>query len=258
MVHLLDSVKLKLARAGEHLSAFDNEQGDWQEKTQFRKFVSRDYGNDRSYFLEIVSRPPAHLSAVLGDCIQNLRVSLDHLAWALVLANHKSPGKWTSFPIYRDPPKGTFRPDCVDGMNNDAIGIIETLQPYYGGRNPDTDFLWFVNSLANTDKHRTLNLVAAQTDVSAFRVYMQVAAGDTRVFSPPWLEKGVLRDGAKVATYPLNELRDGVEVKIEAEARGFMTLGEDLPWGTLPVEHHIGNAWAYIRHEVLPMFDRFF
>ena len=226
MAHLLDSARLKLARAGEHLSAFDNEQGDWQEKTQFRRFVSRDHGTERSYFLEIVSRPPEHLSAVLGDCIQNLRASLDHLAWALVLANHQAPGKGTSFPIYRDAPKGAFRPDCVDGMDSDAIGILETLQPYYGGRNPDTDFLWFVNTLANTDKHRTINMVAAQTDVSAFRAYMQFAAGDTRVCYPAWLEKGVLRDGAKVATYPLNELRDGVEIKIEAEARGFMTLGD--------------------------------
>jgi hypothetical protein len=258
MAHPLDAARLKLARATEHLSAFDTEQDDWQEKTELYRFEFRDHGDERSYFLEIIATPPAHLSLVLGDCVQNLRASLDYLAWQLVLANNQKPGYWTHFPIYREAKSGPFRPRCVSGMNPDAIALIEQLQPYYGGKNADTDLLWFVCELSNADKHRTINIVTGQTVVTAFRIHMDFGADDIRVLTPAWLERGVLFDGARVARYPLVGLHGGNEVRVEAEARGFMTLGKELPWGAQPVEHHIGNAWWYIRDEVLPMFDRFF
>src|SRR5262249_22169175 len=159
MAHALDGVRLKLDRTEEHLRAFDTESGDWLEQTHFCRFDFQDYGDERWYFLDVIAEPPPRLSAILGDCVQNLRASLDYLAWQLVLANNKMPGDWTYSPIYRDPPRAgrQFSPHCLAGVHPGAVAVIEELQPYYGGKNPDTDLLWFVRELSNTDKHRAIN-----------------------------------------------------------------------------------------------------
>jgi len=259
VAHPLDTAKLKLDRAKEHLAAFDDEWGDWAEKTDFCRFAPQDDQSNRIYSLEIIATPPAHLSAVLGDCIQNLRASLDYLVWELAPAQRRTTRDKLSFPIHREPPKRGrhFHPKCIEGLNPAAIAIIEELQPYYGGKNPETDLLFFVKELSNVDKHRSIHVVIGQVTVTAFRLYMDFG-GDVRMFPPAWHEPGVLNHGAKVAEYPLVALQGGEEVKVEAETFCFATLGNELPWGALSVEHHIGRAWLYIRDEVLPRFERFF
>lgn len=257
MAHPLEGARRKLDRAEEHLRAFDAESGDWLEKTTYCRFVFQDHGDERWYFADLVVAPPSRLSAILGDCIQNLRASLDYLAWELVKANHLVPTRYTAFPIYRKAPGPKFSPNSVAGIDPKAVALIEELQPYYGGKNPDTDWLEFLSQLSNTDKHRALNVVVGQIVINGFRIYVDFPSGQ-KVFPPAWREAGVLHHGAKAAMYPRDAFQGGEYVKVEADAVGFITLGEALPWGAHPVSRNVEGAYRYIRDDVFPRFAPFF
>jgi hypothetical protein len=94
-------VLAKIERAKTHLNDFD---------TQVRPIIAacrntivRECNEQRSeYIFRFGEAPvvPPVLSAIIGDAVHNLRVSLDHLAWQLVLATGKTPGGDTSFPIF--------------------------------------------------------------------------------------------------------------------------------------------------------------
>ena len=115
------------------------------------------------YSVSKVVPVPASIRTIAGDAIQNLRTALDYLACGLVLANNHPLTKETGFPIL----KGDFRSDIrkstfdgkVEGMRDEAINVIKSLNPYKGG----DDVLWTINALNNIDKHRLL--VAAGTFV---------------------------------------------------------------------------------------------
>jgi hypothetical protein len=39
---------------------------------------------------------------ILGEIIHDLRSSLDHVVWQLVIANGSLPGYWNQFPIFSE------------------------------------------------------------------------------------------------------------------------------------------------------------
>ena len=83
----MSGVYVKVDRAKAHLKEFD---------TQSRPIINackqalkRAYDGKQSEYvirLDPVPDVPSVLSAIIGDAIHNLRVSLDHLAWQLVIA----------------------------------------------------------------------------------------------------------------------------------------------------------------------------
>lgn len=258
MADLLDGAGRKLDRAKEHLTVFNHESTTWLAQENFCRLEFEDHGDERWYVLESLAVPPPRLSAILGDCVQNLRSSLDYLAWALVLANKCAPGDWTYFPIYRKWKAGAkFSPKCVTGMNPRAVAIIEKLQPYYGGKNPDTDLLWFIRELSNTDKHRELTIVLNQAVVTEFRIYAEFPDG-IKTFAPTWRESGMLRHGAKVAMFKSGTLKGGTYMKVQADAKSFITLGQAFPWGAQPIADLIEAAWEFVSEDVFPRFLCFF
>ena len=91
MADQLKAARLKLDRAEEHLRSFDRESADWLEQTKFCRFAMKEDGDKGIISVDITAVPPARLSAILGDCLQNLRASLDYLCWELVIATIKHP-----------------------------------------------------------------------------------------------------------------------------------------------------------------------
>ena len=259
MAHQLDAVRLKLERAKERLRAFDSESGEWLEQTELCIFVPEDHAVERVFFARITATPPARFSTILGDCLQNLRASLDYLAWALVLVNHHTPNDGTYFPIYRNGhrPGKHFRPKCLTGVDPKAIAIIERLQPNYGGQNPDLHLLWFLRELSNHDKHREINVVVGRLVVNTFRFYMRFGE-DVRIMPAVSVDASILNDGAKVASYRLAALAGGEPLRVEAENIGFLTLGDALPWGATAVSRQIEGIWWAITEDILPLFEQFF
>jgi hypothetical protein len=109
------------------------------------------------YYLVEAPPIPEEIALIAGDTLQNLRSSLDHLAWALVETNGEKPiDGATGFPIVDEEPitpkqQASFDRK-IEGMGPKAKDIIRSIKPYKGG----DDVLWMLHRLNNRDKHRTL------------------------------------------------------------------------------------------------------
>jgi hypothetical protein len=153
---------VKLERARKHLAALDMEVRTFLASTPYVVQTMRDPATKRlHYFVGSVREPQVDLPLTASDVLHNLRASLDHLAWQLVLAASGTPTKDTCFPIFDSDSKykSGVSPK-VKGMSKASIKAIDELKPYKGGN----DLLWQLHRLENVDKHRVLITVG-----SAFR-----------------------------------------------------------------------------------------
>lgn len=101
----------------------------------------------------------------VGEIAYNLRSALDHLVYALVKDNNRTPSKQTGFPILADEAGyRKYAPKMVQGIAHDRCDLIEAFQPFRGdiGRH-----LWMLHLICNIDKHRHLNVVDTHTSLSA-------------------------------------------------------------------------------------------
>lgn len=95
---------------------------------------------------------PFDTIAASGDIIQNLRSSLDHLAYQLVMVGTDDVGpknvRRIQFPIAEDfAAYETRKAVQVEGMRDDAKCAIDAAKPYKGGN----DNLWHItNSIIST------------------------------------------------------------------------------------------------------------
>ena len=99
--------------------------------------------------------PPKELALVAGDIIQNLRSSLDQLAYQLFIKNSSSnqSARHIYFPISKDVDSyNTRKLRDTEGLSATAKSLIDTVMPYKGGN----DMLWQIHELNIIDKHRTL------------------------------------------------------------------------------------------------------
>ena len=171
----LESPRLKLGRADEHLDVLDEELGVFFKSYAYPKLL--EHALDGPWHIVRVNppieplSPPPRLSLICGDAIQNIRASLDHLVWQLVLLEGNRPGGWTKFPItthvngfnagVRAPKDPKKNPSPLQGItvDSEAWTLIEEAQPYKGGelsKIPDQHELRILARLSNADKHRTL------------------------------------------------------------------------------------------------------
>jgi hypothetical protein len=96
----------KLERAKEHIFNLRTFWGDFVNNDTYPiRFDETPDGFYRMYYLENVAAIPADVPTIAGDAIQNLRSSLDHLAYRLVCVGTKSAGPFSRvyFPIGQTP-----------------------------------------------------------------------------------------------------------------------------------------------------------
>ena len=104
---------------------------------------------------------PIEWSITLGEILFNLRSSLDHLVWQLVLDNGQTPGRYNEFPIATDLQKWQeTKGRALKGVRKRHEAMIGYLQPYTGGINLPfgVSMLRVLDSLSNIEKHRHLIL----------------------------------------------------------------------------------------------------
>ena len=170
-------IELKIQRAEFHYRSLETQLRNFQD-LYAKVFVPQVVNNGYKH-LYWAHDPPAldpRWSAIIGDCVHNLRSALDHLACQLVIAHGGDPNRATNFPILDKPP---FRPACSQyprwthlprrhgrpeplrvrgGIDPAALQIVESVQPYKG---TDTGhMLSLLGNLDNLDKHRDLTVVA--------------------------------------------------------------------------------------------------
>jgi hypothetical protein len=111
------------------------------------------------FYVRQVPAIPNELAFMLGDVLHNLRSTLDHLAYSLVVAAGGKPNRCTSFPIgeLAKDFKGLAKRNVPD-LREACYNILDRIQPYKGGMGHQ---LWQLHKLDIVDKHRLLLTVSS-------------------------------------------------------------------------------------------------
>jgi len=164
VVHPLEGVRPKLARAGQHIEHLNREFAVffWDKPYRFASHFDGDR-ETLSLRFELLTEPRAEWGVLLGETVHNLRSALDHLAWQLVDRNGGTTSRWIQFPIFKKESDyfgwrkpGRRRPDPFAGVCSQVVAGIEALQPYKRRNDPENHPLAILNGLSNHDKHKLL------------------------------------------------------------------------------------------------------
>jgi hypothetical protein len=250
----LSGVLVKIDRAKTHLNDFDRRASRIEDAC--RKAIVRDRDEQRSEYVFRLGRvpplPPA-LSAIIGDAIHNLRVSLDHLAWQLVIATGGTPSDATAFPILPVAPTpssdGRTRPQITPGVPKDLREIFDEVQPYKLAK-PANHELMVLHRLDINDKHRELLITVI--GVQSFGWWGEI--------NPTAFNPGPYTPGSEVCRFPYAAAygQDDFsptfifKVRLDELAAG--------PWGSMlgAAELVRRRLLRYIEEEVLPRFQQCF
>lgn len=142
---------------------------------------------DKVYRAHMPWQPPREWGLILGDVVHNLRSSLDHMVWDLVLLNGCIPDGSVEFPIYWDRSKYDLKNEAarkLRGVHADAAQLIEEAQPYHG-MNPKRHPLWLLRELDVIDKHRSILLTSSVATLRSYGYFGDLP--ETPVASGPGL-----------------------------------------------------------------------
>ena len=197
MSDLLNGCWAKLDRAEETLQNLDSE---------FASFIERDpkpfdivgKHNGAEYQFIVRGDPilPPRFSVLIGEIIHHLRSTLDHLIWALVIRNSRSPDRNNQFPICTT--KEKFEDVCQNGMLKGVSGratkIIQELQPFNNATPKDTIF-YVLHEYDIVDKHRLL-LVTATVAQMGQEIEVAVNQNKPTDIGPPMKTPSIIAFGA--------------------------------------------------------------
>ncbi len=169
----LTGVRAKLGRAYVHLNSLKDELVQLNRAHADTSFI--EFGRDGEWytvFINPISKFPIELSLIAGDIFTNLRDTLDHIVWQLILREGNEPQQTNDFPIItsesrfmkvvKTPPKKTEKRSPLYGLpvDGDAWAIIEEAQPWYRGKanghEAKKDILATLALMSNINKHRTV------------------------------------------------------------------------------------------------------
>lgn len=230
----------KLRGAFHHLHQLERQNAGFTKAKDYTIVPQPDLDNPGyTAFVVQANQPDERIQLLLGNCLQDLRSGLDHIAFALACA-HTKPlpddfAESSEFPIFGDenrkgvtgvgydlfhssskagapnPGSGLYK---TRGVHPDAQTIIESLQPYTWGKRFRSHPLWRLHELSRRDKHRLLHIVAwsfegFSLDTDACRNVSAIAPGF--LFS----YRGVVEDRAKVASFKPLPINPDEEMHVE-------------------------------------------
>src|SRR5437879_1074152 len=121
----LASVEQKIFRAAQHIKSLETELVAYFQTHPGKVVRDEDSPTDNPSFRFVLKEPiPARFGLIIGDCLQNLRSSLDYLVWELVLAANNKPNDRNMFPICGKPEsfeKAIGESKRLKGVHPDAI-----------------------------------------------------------------------------------------------------------------------------------------
>jgi hypothetical protein len=154
----LDGIRAKLARAEEHILTLDREAQSFLRSNPPPYEITgehRDDAREYAYVVRRVANVPPRFAVIAGDAIHNMRSTLDHLTYALVVCNGGTPTTQTQFPVCSSEEK--FREALARGRIKGVSGRVEkkikSLQPFNNDTSDDT-VLAVLNDFSIVDKHR--------------------------------------------------------------------------------------------------------
>jgi hypothetical protein len=220
--------------------------------------VNRETG-ECVFRLQVLKEPPVTLSHVVGDCVHNLRSTLDHLAWELArLHGQPSRPRGIAFPIFEveDGLQYSFRKKGIEMIAEvlpAAHPEIEALQPYHRWQDPKDHPLWILHELWNIDKHREIHLLGMLAKKSELAVTPMTIGGrveDVEALAPRF------EDGAVLGRCRL--VPPDIDVKHEGQQTIFIVFDPRGPARGDVALDVLFRIHKYVHDEVLPRFERFF
>ncbi|HEX4110081.1 MAG TPA: hypothetical protein VHX88_18260 [Solirubrobacteraceae bacterium] len=172
---------------------------------RYRFEKSLEPGESRlTYRVHDVPTPDLEWSIRIGEILHQLRSTLDHLAWQLVLLDGTQPNRQTQFPILDCPPAATT--DLLRQVADpEILSLVDACQPYAGGAggpvSPSQAHgqpLWVLRCLNNIDKHRLLLVTLCVLDLD--RVYWGGPPAPD-----PYLNTAGLTEGAVAARFDFHD-----------------------------------------------------
>lgn len=164
MTVALHGCGLKLDRAKEHLDALKVEVAAFMNDAYVRTVELEADGREHSYRLYVRKKVPERWSLIFGDCLNNLRSSLDHLIFQLALTIQdplpQNVERACAFPICSSQEQFDKQRWHIKAAPTAAVELVEDFQPYRAPE-PEKDPLRILEVLNNIDKHRRLNIVAS-------------------------------------------------------------------------------------------------
>jgi hypothetical protein len=227
--------------------------------------------------LQGVPSIPDHWALLAADYLQNIRTSLNYLAWELSRWNllrqgiSRDPSDKTQFPINTKP--GDFSQWRLPDLHPDHVAVICELQPsqikageWAGGTSPFTDELPLhlvtqreeaierhpltrLVQLTNDDKHRTLQIVllSGGFEVTTIQGRNCILSDASWGPSTPYLEDGAVWGTAKAL--PTGEGKPEVDMDLKVISADLM-IGAH-PWGL------ISSMWG-MATEIIDAFESVF
>ena len=143
--------------------------------------------------VELLKPLPDILPLVIGDALQNLRNSLDHLAFALAHTPNMTPGQErdVSFPISDLAIVSTDR--RIKMMSPNAKSDICSLAPDPRRQLPNQDPLRLLNKTNNRDKHRGVSVFAVAAGIHGL-AFQSGYIDHLRLIGSQQLELGVISE----------------------------------------------------------------
>jgi hypothetical protein len=236
-------IELKAARALEHLEALKHALQFYYDSTPYEISHHKKPEIGRRV-LRIDLRGPddiVYLSA--GDFAHNLRSSLDHVVYALIVGSTKNlpDSAQVQWPVQsRKDPKAFDRQ--TEDVPIEAKAIIESLQPYHEG--PDDAFkqsaLWQLHKLDIIDKHRRIAINEHALDSYS------PSLGKSSDFTTQ------IVDGGFEISFPI----DAPPVEMQLNPKPTVLFG-DAGEGLFVSAEQLASIFEFVTQSVLPRFSRF-
>jgi hypothetical protein len=234
------SWEAKLARADYHINTLNRETDRWGDGNPLASTRERNSdGSEHLFRVRVkVEADVWGWATILGDALHNLRGALDHIVFALAIAQTgKDPPEdenVLAFPICSEPkffPGQQFR---IQSLDDPTKAAIERAQPY-NRLKPGKWFmpLWWLSSLHDVDKHRFSHLApfAAKPD----QIVIGARPG---TYTALW-NTNALEDGAPVLHISLTEPDPDVYVDFQATAAVVLKAKDIRPIGIQHVARRI-------------------
>jgi hypothetical protein len=198
-------------------------------------------------YLEERANPSPLLALLIGDCVNNLRGTLDHLVFHLPRAIG-TPPKWekdSMFPICETPADFANAQRRFAGISSAALQSLEGLQPYAQAGNPREHPLYHLQWLSNRDKHRLLNLAAFVPTKTGFYPPQPPSGTVHAAFNT-----GVLQTGDVIGKlYYSDPTPSGQTVKVSMDM-GIVIVGLEPAMGVNAALERISDAVRNAVHDL--------
>lgn len=260
----------KLARAEFHLDILDEMIAGFLKKRPYgltSDFEPAGEGRWKWVRKAIVREYPGDVAWPLGDCVYNMRSSLDYIANHLAYLH--SGGihlQGAEFPIFlheskyiaadKKGPKRSSGLYKIRGLDPVAQDKITDLQPFQPCRGSDKDPLWRLQELSNHDKHRMITMGgywlgdAAELGIKSV-ANVRVLSSET--FPGPFKHDTVL---AEAVIEFLNETDSGV-MDVNQQFPAEIAFDKTPGVAGLLVVPTLREILGYIRSTVIPKLEPF-